>query len=259
MREVAGESSSLSGYHSDASPGCQASGAPSDAGRLPVSPPWSCGEGVRCFLPHRPLPLHRSSSAPVVTCSGATTYGVTGTVAISCAATAALSGPASNTCVNLSEPAASVGPGTHTRYASATDLVANQNSATVTYTVTVPRTDLCTLTIQYSEKSGISNALCQQLVNAGINDYINHVQAQSGKALTPDEAATLIRLAGYVGDPRALERDQNGMTTRDVGRGSLPGHHRVLVSLTGSSLYTKSGIVQGILPLSEVTDQALHV
>jgi len=56
----------------------------------------------------------------------------------------------------------------------------------------------CTPTEQFSEKAGISTSLCQQLVNAGIPDYVNHVQAQSGKALTADEAALLIRLAGYL-------------------------------------------------------------
>ncbi|MBA2753528.1 MAG: hypothetical protein H0U40_03565 [Chloroflexia bacterium] len=144
-------------------------------------------------------PILIDLTAPVVTYAGNLgTYGVAAGVAITCAASDALSGVASSTCADVSGPATSFATGPNTVSATATDLAGNVGTDSVTFTVVVVQTDLCALTTQFSERSGISVSLCKQLVNAGVPDYVNHVQAQSGKALTADEAALLIRLAGYL-------------------------------------------------------------
>jgi predicted extracellular nuclease len=72
--------------------------------------------------------------------------------------------------------------------------------------------DLCRLTRSYVTKAGIGDALCDKLAaakaadaqgdakakSAALNAYANQVRAQTGKALTAAQAATLIDLAGQL-------------------------------------------------------------
>ena len=68
-------------------------------------------------------------------------------------------------------------------------------------------TGLCALVRQYVDRAGIANALCakleaaaakadRQAQEADLHAFVNQVEAQSGKSMTAEEAATLIRLAG---------------------------------------------------------------
>ena len=64
--------------------------------------------------------------------------------------------------------------------------------ATTTVIVTVA--SLCDLTTAYVTKDGVANALCVKLQQGSYEAYANEVAAQSGKSMTAEQAATLIRL-----------------------------------------------------------------
>jgi hypothetical protein len=149
-------------------------------------------------------------TAPVVSYSGNVgTYEVDQPVSISCSASDALSGVASDTCADVSGPAWSFGLGVHTASATATDNAGNTGSSSALFTVTVDATSLCTLVQTFSTKTGIANSLCVKLQAAAAagargqskvraNDlgaFVDEVRAQSGKALTADRAALLVELA----------------------------------------------------------------
>ena len=76
---------------------------------------------------------------PTVTYAGnADTYTPDQTVNITCSATDDRSGVGSTTCADISGPASSFGPGTHTFSATATDLAGNVGSGSTTFTVITP-------------------------------------------------------------------------------------------------------------------------
>jgi hypothetical protein len=145
-------------------------------------------------------------TSPTVAFAGnAGTYTVAQSVSISCSASDALSGLASENCANVSGTAWSLGLGTHTVSATATDNAGNTGSASASYTVTVDETSLCALVHTFSTNSGIANSLCVKLDAAGaaaargqlktkaniLSAFDNEVAAQSGKALTTAQAMLL--------------------------------------------------------------------
>jgi predicted extracellular nuclease len=147
---------------------------------------------------------------PTVTYTGGkASYQVDEQVSITCAAADALSGVASTTCANVKGPAYSFGLGPHTFSASATDKAGNTAGGSVTFTVGVTYTSLCNLSRQFSSNQGIGSALCALLRLAEAADthhspilkrlslqaYVLLVRAQTGRALTASEAATLIALS----------------------------------------------------------------
>lgn len=150
-------------------------------------------------------------TAPEVTWSGnAGSYTVDQQVAIGCTAADALSGVASSTCADVTGAAYSFGLGTHTYSASATDNAGNRADAATSFTVTVDHESLCTLTTRFSSSKGVATALCAKLDAASaaaargqvktaqniLGAYANQVAAQSGKALTAEQAGILTGLAG---------------------------------------------------------------
>lgn len=143
---------------------------------------------------------------PVVSYSGNTgSYSVAQALTISCSATDALSGVASDTCVNISGPAWSYGLGNQTFSATATDKASNVGSGSTSFTVTVDFTSLCQLVGEFVTNNGIANSLCAKLDAASLaasrgqsgvkaNDlkaFDNEVAAQAGKALTFYQAKLL--------------------------------------------------------------------
>jgi uncharacterized protein len=84
--------------------------------------------------------------------------------------------------------------------------VSDHDPVVVGLSPTVTFASLCALTRVFVTQPGIANALCAKLNAAAqgdargkeedLHDYVNQVQAQSGKALTAEQAATLIALAG---------------------------------------------------------------
>lgn len=140
--------------------------------------------------------VKRDATNPDVGFSGnAGTYTVDQTVAISCAASDAMSGLASSTCPGASGDAYSFGVGSHTLSASAEDKAGNTASASTQFTVQVTSGSLCVLVRRWVNQHGIANSMCKQLANGAYGAFRNHVNAQSGKSVTAANAAVLIALS----------------------------------------------------------------
>ena len=149
-------------------------------------------------------------TAPTIVFGGnAGTYTLDRTVVITCSATDGLSGIDTADCPEVNAPAASLGFGTHTLTATATDRAGNTTTETTTFEVFVTYEALCSLVQQTVDQAGVANSLCAQLraaeAAAGrgqadtaaniVSAFKNEVAAQSGKAMTAQEAATLTQLA----------------------------------------------------------------
>jgi hypothetical protein len=115
-------------------------------------------------------------TGPSITFTGSTIYDLDQTVLITCAA-GDPSGVASTSCPNVaSGPASSFPVGTTTRTATATDVLGNSSSASVTFTVSVSSGGVCRLTRQqvtasarYRSLTTRSKATIDALVTTGCN------------------------------------------------------------------------------------------
>jgi uncharacterized protein len=137
---------------------------------------------------------------PTVAYSGNNgTYAVDETVHIVCSAGDTLSGLAADTCANVDGPAWSFGLGAHTVSAGAADRAGNTASASTTFTVGVDAAGLCRLTTAFATKDGVANSLCVKLAHGSYDAYRNELSAQSGKALTADQAKLLSQLSTSLG------------------------------------------------------------
>lgn len=149
-------------------------------------------------------------TAPTVTYDGnAGSYTVDQQVAISCTPSDTLSGIASSTCADITGPAYAFGLGTHTYEASATDNAGNRGSATTSFDVQVTYPSLCSLATQFSTSTDVATGLCDKLTAAAqaqaaghdkpkanvLSAFDHQVAAQTGKALTSDQAEVLTNLA----------------------------------------------------------------
>lgn len=147
---------------------------------------------------------------PTVTYTGNQgTYSLGDTVNITCNASDALSGVASTTCANISGPASSFALGVNTYSATATDNAGNVGSGSVSFTVGVTASGLCTLTQQYVSNPFVARQLCaplalvqwanllhnSRLKTFFVNIYILEVTLQRGHGLTTQQANMLIQLA----------------------------------------------------------------
>jgi len=63
--------------------------------------------------------------------------------------------------------------------------------ATATVAVTVTRDSLCALVRSYVGSAGVATSLCSKLAGGAYAAFANEVDAQTGKALTADQAAIL--------------------------------------------------------------------
>ncbi|HEY8830569.1 MAG TPA: HYR domain-containing protein, partial [Candidatus Limnocylindria bacterium] len=149
-------------------------------------------------------------TAPTVSYTGnAGTYTVDQTISITCSASDALSGLATNTCANISGPAYAF-LGTNTYHATASDVAGNSTTATATFTVGATSDSLCALAKQLVTNTGVAGALCQKLSAAAdaelrgdqgvanniIDAFKHQVDAQTGKTISAAAADLLKRLAG---------------------------------------------------------------
>jgi hypothetical protein len=147
---------------------------------------------------------------PSITYTGnAGTYTVDKTVNITCNASDATSGIASNTCKNISGPAYTFKLGNNTFNATATDKAGNQGSGSASFTVQVTFNSLISLVNLFETKSGVAANMVQALQGAAsasaagnipsmdgqLTAFVNQVIAQSGKSLTASQANLLISLA----------------------------------------------------------------
>jgi hypothetical protein len=149
-------------------------------------------------------------TAPSIVFGGnAGTYTVDQTVAITCTATDGLSGIDTADCPEVNSTATALGFGTHTLTATATDRAGNTATVSTTFVIAPTYDSLCALVEQYVDHNGVAGSLCAKLraaeAAAGrgqadtaaniMNGFKNEVAAQSGKAMTAQEAATLTLLA----------------------------------------------------------------
>jgi hypothetical protein len=175
--------------------------------------------------------INLDKTAPAVTYSGnAGTYTVDQSVEINCNASDSLSGVLSHTCEDITGKAYVFQVGTHTYSASATDVADNVGNATTSFQVVVNAASLSNLTARFVANAGVANALAQKLrvaeqsASGGspsapsgslsatggspsarsesptgkahhIDQYIKEVNKHTGRFITAEHAAILIRLA----------------------------------------------------------------
>ena len=139
----------------------------------------------------------------------AATYMVDEHVSITCTATDAESGLASNTCAPIDGDAYVFGLGQHTFSATATDNAGNSASASTSFTVSVSFASLSNLTRRFVTKTDVADALVGYLqdaeqarakgkarqADAKLDDYRHGVQAQIGKSITAERGSILIGLS----------------------------------------------------------------
>ena len=146
-------------------------------------------------------------TAPEVAYSGnAGSYDVSDDVAITCSATDATSGIATDDCADISGPAWGFSLGTNTFSATAMDNAGHSGSASGSFEVTVSFEGICAMVTGFVENRGVSNSMCAKLRGAEkaknpntrdnhLNAFMNEVAAQTGKKLTAAQAAALMALA----------------------------------------------------------------
>ena len=153
--------------------------------------------------------VRHDSVPPVVSYTGnAGSYTVDRTVSIQCSASdpSPGSGLASDTCADVSAPAYTFSLGSHTLTASAEDVAGNVGSGSATFTVAVTFDSLKVLVARFSTNPDVTSGLNDKLTAAAkaktpaerarhLNAFANQVNAQTGKALTVDQARILLELA----------------------------------------------------------------
>jgi hypothetical protein len=147
---------------------------------------------------------------PTITYSShAATYTVDAHVSITCTATDAESGIASDTCAPIDGDAYTFGLGAHTYSATATDNAGNSASASTSFSVTVTFGSLGALTRRFVTNSKVADGLLVDLRNAeqaratgktkqaveSLTKYRKGVQAQVGKSITAEKASVLVGLS----------------------------------------------------------------
>lgn len=150
---------------------------------------------------------------PTVTYLGnAGTYTTDQIVNITCVVADGGSGIALSTCANVSGPASGFPLGVNAFSGTATDNAGNEGTGAMSFTVQAaanPYDTVSALIQQFVTNRGIAKSLTGKLDKAQdaalrgnlsaktgiIGAFINEVEAQTGKALTAEQAATLIRLA----------------------------------------------------------------
>ena len=133
-------------------------------------------------------------TAPVITFTGDKTYTVDRTVSITCGAEDMESPITDLKCQEASGPAYDF-LGVTKLTASATNAAGLTSTATYEFTVSVTTTGLVALTTRWVTDHGIANALTKKLEQGKIADYVSQLRAQSGKKISAQHAAILIRLA----------------------------------------------------------------
>jgi hypothetical protein len=142
------------------------------------------------------LAVKRDATPPAIGYTGnAGTYTVDQTVTISCSASDALSGIATNTCANIAGNAYDLSLGTTSYSANATDRAGNGASATTSFTVQVTSAGLCKLVQRFVTNDGVANSLCVKLDHHDWESFRNELLAQTGKKVSNANATILLRLA----------------------------------------------------------------
>ena len=172
-----------------------------------ASETYTCTAASLTLSASASVTVQRDATPPSVSYSGnAGSYDAAASVNITCSASDAMSGVASDTCAAVAGPAYTFGLGSNTFSASATDNAGNSGSGSTSFTVTASFAGACSLAQSFADKAGIGNSLCAKLRSAEnaknadkrqniLGVFINEVAAHSGKNLTAAEAAILTALA----------------------------------------------------------------
>jgi hypothetical protein len=186
--------------------GCDSSSVSSDTSGVT----FTCTATSAGGTASKSVTIKRDATNPSVSYTGnAGTYTIDQSVSILCTAADNLSGIASSTCANISGPAYAFALGTNTRSASVTDNAGNTGSGSTTFTVGVTFDSLCTLSVSFSTDPAVDTGLCDKLAaakaaaasgnsktkNNNLAAYRQQVSAQSGKALTKQQASILTNLS----------------------------------------------------------------
>lgn len=121
-------------------------------------------------------------------------YTVDQSVSISCSASDALSGIATNSCAPITGNAYDFALGVNTYSATAADVAGNAASATTSFTVSVTQGSLCALVQRFIANKGLQNSFCVKLQHGDYDPFRNELSAQTGKAIGAANAAILSRL-----------------------------------------------------------------
>lgn len=174
---------------------CSSAPATADGTNITFSCSVTAGNGKTASV--TTAPVKRDATKPVVSYSATNggVYTVDQTVALTCSASDNLSGVQSSTCANVSGDAYNFALGTTSYSATAVDFAGNvSQQATASIKVSVTSGSLCALVQRWVANQGVANSLCVKLDKGNYAPFQNEVQAQSGKWLSADHAATLLRL-----------------------------------------------------------------
>jgi hypothetical protein len=108
-------------------------------------------------------PINIDKTDPSVSITGARAYQLHEQVEVHCSASDSLSGIASSTCTDVSAPAWSIAPGSHTASGTAVDNADNDASASASYSVSVTTAGVCGLIKQWVPNRLIAHVLCAKL------------------------------------------------------------------------------------------------
>jgi len=153
--------------------------------------------------------VKHDSRPPVITYTGnAGSYTVDQSVSIQCSASDPTpgSGLDSDTCSDVDAPAYTFTLGSHTLSATAEDVAGNVGSGSTTFTVSVTFPSLANLVTRFSTNPDVTAGLNDKLAAAAaaksaktrgnlLDAFASQVRAQTGKALTAEQAAILLRLS----------------------------------------------------------------
>ena len=143
--------------------------------------------------------VKRDATPPIVTfATNGGVYTVDQSVSVTCSASDDLSGVQSSTCANVSRDAYTFALGTTNFSATAIDYAGNTGTGTTSIQVSVTRGSLCALVRRWVANQGVANSLCVKLDKGNYAPFQNEVQAQSGKWLTAERAAILLRWVNYL-------------------------------------------------------------
>jgi hypothetical protein len=152
--------------------------------------------------------VSRDATEPIVTFTGARAYRIDETVAVLCSASDPTpgSGLASDTCEDVTGPAWSFTLGGHTVSADASDVAGNHSTATAHFSIGVTFASLESVVDELSASPDVADGLNDKLAAAAkaksattrgnqLRAFENQVRAQTGKALTAEEAELLLSFA----------------------------------------------------------------
>ncbi|WP_345630256.1 glycoside hydrolase family 3 C-terminal domain-containing protein [Rugosimonospora acidiphila] len=157
--------------------------------------------------PANTLTVRVDTATPQVAYTGNSgSYAIDQAVQIHCAATdPGGSGVAKTTCADLRGPAYTFGLGTHRYGATATDTAGNTGTGSTGFTVTVTYPSVEHLVREFSTRPSVASDLNDELNAAAastgkkardhLSAFINQVHAQTGKALTANQAKVLTQSA----------------------------------------------------------------